>query len=301
MATTEGQFEHDNVSFYTKTWTPEGPTKAKLIFIHGFSDHINRYNDFFPRLAKHGIQVLGWDQRGWGRTAKKPSDKGLTGPTSLVLADMAAFIEDKLPSDAPVFLMGHSMGGGQVLTLAGEARYRPLVGQLRGIVLDSPFIGFTKGEEPNVLKVALGRLAARVFPRQQLVHLIPPEHLSRREDVVASIREDPLCHNTGTLEGLASLLDRTGALQSGAVKLSREVRSVLLAHGTRDLTCSYDRAAEYLAAQTHVEDRTFKSYEGAYHQLHADLCEDEFTVDLVAWIMERCDSGEQVGKIDSKL
>ncbi|KHO00921.1 uncharacterized protein MAM_01699 [Metarhizium album ARSEF 1941] len=289
----EGQFQHGNASFYSKTWTPVGPIKAKLIFVHGFSEHINRYNEFFPKLAEKGIQVFGWDQRGWGRSVVVPAQKGLTGPTSQVIADVAAFLKDKLPakddgSAPPLFVMGHSMGGGEVLTLAGDSQYAEIVGQVRGWLLECPFVGFPAGEEPSILKVFAGRLVGRLLPKQQLKHVVPPEYLSRDEAVVQSVRDDPLCHNTGTLEGLASLLDRTALLSSGRVRLGKHVRSVLLTHGTEDRACSYDAAVRFLTQQDGVDDKTTKSYDGAYHQLHADHCKDEFTNDVVEWVLERC-------------
>ncbi|KAM0255309.1 hypothetical protein ACHAQJ_005899 [Trichoderma viride] len=294
MTTTEGQFKVGDASFYTKTWTPTDSVVAKVIFVHGFSEHINRYNDFFPKLAEHGIQVFAWDQRGWGRSVTKPAEKGLTGPTSRVVADVAAFIQDKLPSDVPVFVMGHSMGGGEVLTLAGDAQHKQLVGQIRGWILEAPFIGFSPAEVPSSLKVFVGRLVGRLLPRQQLKHVVPPEHLSRDPEVVESIRNDALCHNIGTLEGLASLLDRTAVLASGEIKLGADVQSLFLTHGTGDLTCSYDAAIKFLNDQTAVGDKEAKSYEGGYHQLHADLCRDEFTKDVVDWILKR-------SKIEPKL
>lgn len=214
-----------------------------------------------------------------------------------MVADVAAFIQDKLASgggDAPVFVMGHSMGGGEVLTLAGDAQHRQLVAQVRGWILEAPFIGFSKGEEPSVVKVVLGRLVGKLLPRQQLKHVVPPEHLSRDPEVVESIRNDELCHNTGTLEGLASLLDRTAALSSGRVKLGGDVHSLFLTHGTNDMTCSHDAAVKFVKEQEAVEDKEIKSYEGAYHQLHADHCKDEFTKDVVDWILKR-------SKIESKL
>src|SRR5436190_14502002 len=61
-----------------------GTPKARLVFIHGFSDHINAYGILFPTLATLGISTYGFDQRGWGRSVHSPSEKGLTGPTSLV-------------------------------------------------------------------------------------------------------------------------------------------------------------------------------------------------------------------------
>lgn len=179
------------------------------------------------------------------------------------------------------------MGGGEILTLAGDVKYAHLVGQVRGWILESPFIGFPAGEEPNCFKVYAGRLAARVLPHQQLKHVVPPEYLSRDEAVVQAVRDDPLCHNTGTLEGLASLLDRTALLSSGQVRLGKQVRSVLLAHGTADRTCSHDAAVAFLQQQHDVDDKTTKSYQGAYHQLHTDYCKDEFAQDVISWILKR--------------
>src|SRR5215469_8379904 len=100
-----------------------GTPIARLVFIHGFSDHINAYGILFPTLATLGISTYGFDQRGWGRSVHSPSEKGLTGPTPLILSDTTSFIKSVLASSSPdddrkntpLFLMGHSMGGAQVL------------------------------------------------------------------------------------------------------------------------------------------------------------------------------------------
>lgn len=79
-----------------------------MIMFHGFNDHIDRYYGFFPYLAERGIAVHGLDQRGWGRSARTSAEQGKTGPTTRVLADMEAFIRSHLPSDVPIFVLGHS-------------------------------------------------------------------------------------------------------------------------------------------------------------------------------------------------
>jgi acylglycerol lipase len=61
----------------------------------------NAYGLLFPTLASHGIEVYGFDQRGWGRSVEKASEKGLSGPTSLILSDIASFIKTLLPSKVP--------------------------------------------------------------------------------------------------------------------------------------------------------------------------------------------------------
>lgn len=280
---------------------PEDPTPcvAKLVFVHGFSDHVDRYYDFFPSLARAGIAVYGFDQRGWGRSVRKPSEKGLTGPTTQVLAEVAAFIESVLPPAStgaeaaaapPVFVMGHSMGGGEVLTLASTPAYEGrVVSRVRGWLLEAPFIGFAEDERPSALKVAAGRLAGRLLPRMHLVNEIPPAHLTRDPAVRQSLAEDGLCHNTGTLEGLAGMLDRTGDLSAGRLRLSERVQSLWLGHGDVDKATSYEASREWYERQGQIRDRTFKTYEGGEHQLHADLCRDEFYGDVREWILQRCD------------
>lgn len=185
------------------------------------------------------------------------------------------------------------MGGGEVCTLMGDKQYEDLVGNVRGWLLECPFIGFTAGEEPSAIKVALGRFVGKLLPKRQLKHVVPPEYLSRDPSVVESVRNDPLCHNTGTLEGLAAMLDRSVMLMTGSLPALPCVRSLWLAHGTDDKTCSYDAAMKWLGEQEAVQDKEGKSYEGAYHQLHADHCKEEYARDLVAWVLQR--SGETDG------
>ncbi|KAK3685018.1 Alpha/Beta hydrolase protein [Podospora appendiculata] len=297
----EGTFNVGGKDLFTKTWLPSGALKAKLIFVHGFSDHVDRYYTFFPSLAARGIAVYGFDQRGWGRSVTKPSERGLTGPTTQVTADLAAFIKPHLPaspSDPPVFVLGHSMGGGEALTLACDPKYEDaVVRHVRGWLLESPFIGFAPEEQPSALKVYAGRMAGRLFPRHQMYHQLHPANLSRDPAVAKSLGEDPLLHNTGTLEGLAGLIDRTEALSSGVARpRGTAVRSLWMGHGTVDKATSFAASKRYFDEFTGaVQDKAFKSYEGWYHQLHADgPCSDEFYKDVGDWILARVE-GERAG------
>lgn len=192
--------------------------------------------------------------------------------------------------------MGHSMGGGEVLTLCSDPAYEDLVAQIRGWLLESPYIAFPPSEEPSSIKVAIGRLASKVLPHFQLYNPLPPEYLSRDPAVVKSVKEDKLCHNTGTLEGLAALLDRTEALHHGRVNLSKTVKSLYMAHGTADRTTSYDASKMWYERQT-IEDGRFRPYEGCYHQLHSDLCKEEFYKDVSDWILARCGAKDEAAKL----
>lgn len=303
----EGTFDVGGKSLYTKSWVPKSAPKAKVVFFHGYSDHVGRYQAMSEALARRGIAVYGFDQRGWGRSVAKPSEKGLTGPTSQVVADMAAFVKQHLPAsaaDPPVFVLGHSMGGGQALMLACDPAYQDdVVRPVRGWLLESPFIGFAPENNPGSLKVMVSRVVARVMPHRQMLNRLPPETLSQDPAVVKSIAEDELMHNTGTLEGLSGLLDRVTSLSSGAVRpTGTALRSLWVGHGTLDKATDFDSSKRYFEKYCDaVPDKEFKVYEGWFHQLHADgPHSEEYFNDVAEWILARCGE-DDAAKPDSKL
>lgn len=181
-----------------------------------------------------------------------------------------------------------------MLTLACDPQYEDVVSQVRGWVLESPFIAFPKGFEPSFLKVFFGRLAGKLLPHMKLDNPIPPENVTRDPDVVQSLKDDKLLHGSGTLEGLAGLLDRTAALESPESKLSKNVKSLWLGCGTDDKGVSYDACKKWFERQTQLKDKEFKTYEGWSHQLHADLPDnrDVFSKDVADFILARLDGAK---------
>jgi acylglycerol lipase len=220
-----------------------------------------------------------------------------------VIADVASFVRSHLPSSIPVFVMGHSMGGGEAIMLASDPTYEDLASSIRGWILESPFIGFPKGFEPGTITVFLGRLAGKIFPHLSRQSALPPRNLTRDPEVVQSLQKDELLHDYGTLEGLSGMLDRTSALSGGHTKLNKGVRSIWCGHGTEDKGTSYEASRTWMEQQTQVQDKEFKSYDGWYHQLHADLPDNRhiFANDVGDWILARLGSENSQQSPASKL
>lgn len=296
----------DGHSLYTKTWSPSTPPKAILIFIHGFSDHSNFYGILFPTLAAQHIKVYACDQRGWGRSVRSPKEKGLTGGTKQVVSDMTEFIrhvfEEEGEDAPPVFLMGHSMGGAQVLyytTSSGGPQ--DVLGRMRGFLCESPLVALHESARPSKITVALGRLAGRVLPARQMVNKLDPSKLCRDEDVARAYEEDSLCHDTGTLEGLAGMLDRAAELEGDKVVVKEGVGEggktrLWVGFGTGDRVLS-EVACRAWFERTKVEDKEYRVYEGWYHKLHAEPGEDKVTFanDVARWILDRSGPVEALG------
>ena len=219
---------------------------------------------------------------------QKPAEKGLTGPTTQVLADISSFIEAHLPAKAPLFLMGHSMGGGEILQYAarGPAGVRK---NIVGYLASAPLIAVADGSKPLKITVVAGRLAAKLFPHAQMVQKLDGEYLCRDKQVVQDWENDPLCHNTGTLEGLAGMLDRGDELDTG--KVMPEDCKLWLGHGNADRVTSFG-ASERFMGRLRTTDKEFRVYDGCYHVLHAEPGEDRvmFANDVGNWILARAAS-----------
>ncbi|KAK5123336.1 hypothetical protein LTR85_002767 [Meristemomyces frigidus] len=290
----------DGHELYTKTWKPASTIKARTVLVHGFSDHCNNFEPLATLLAQQDIAVYGFDQRGWGRSVHTPAEKGRSGPTGQVMDDVTAFIKHVLAESegtgSPLFVMGHSMGGAQVLLYA--ARYCPsdVVSKIRGFLVEAPFVALHPDSKPWKITVIFGRLAGKLLPHMHMVNRLDPTKLCRDPDVCKALENDPLCHDTGTLEGLAGMLDRANTLETGSVVLG-EGRGeggktrLWVGHGTADGVCDYAACRKwYESAQ--VEDKEMQVYEGWYHVLHKEPGEDKvrFAQDVANWVLARCDN-----------
>lgn len=265
---------------------------------------LGSFTDGFPDFS---LSLFLISNSGWGRSVATPKDRGRTGPTALVLADMHSFLVSVAAAattdNVPLFLMGHSMGGAQVLYYilhadspfnVAEASRCP---RLSGVMASSPLIALHPSSRPGAFTVTMGRLAGRMLPNFQRHTALDPKLMSRDERVCADWAADELCHDTGTLEGLAGMLDRGIWLESlsgsDETEISRlrsaDLPPVWLGHGTGDLVTDY-AASERFAATLGSKIATFQPYPGGYHKLHADTpdVKQKFASDVAHWILGKC-------------
>ena len=95
-----------------RTWEWGDPTKPPVLLIHGGWDHGRMWDGLAPRIAnelnRHAVAV---DVRGHGDSGRLPE----AGPSwPMFILDMAQICQRLGP---PVILVGHSFGGGLVLSI----------------------------------------------------------------------------------------------------------------------------------------------------------------------------------------
>jgi pimeloyl-ACP methyl ester carboxylesterase len=91
------------------------PQPVTIIFCHGYT--LNQDCWHFQRAALARHRLVFWDQRDHGR-----SGRSAAGAASIerLGADLDLVIRAAAPGDIPVVLVGHSMGGMTIMTLAGQ-------------------------------------------------------------------------------------------------------------------------------------------------------------------------------------
>ncbi|ORY21097.1 Alpha/Beta hydrolase protein [Naematelia encephala] len=314
----------EDTPFYTLRWSPasEKP-KAYILFIHGFSEHIARYDSLFRRLASapYYLHITAFDQRGHGRTSHAPlsaespevkewkaqgkavtigkSTKRKTGGWAKVLPDIEWFVireQEYIKQQGgggKLFLWGFSMGGGQVLAFVTRPQKPPseeTVAFLSGLIAGGPMIRQTT--PASVLQLKVGSIAASIGLGNMLIPApVGWDFLSQNKESNERAKNDPFCEPVGSLRGLADMLNGGASLDSqSAYNHFPSDLPLLVYHGGGDKICD-PAAARRFAEGAAAKDKTFKEFPGAYHEVHNELepTPSELASLVGNWVLTRVD------------
>jgi alpha-beta hydrolase superfamily lysophospholipase len=244
-----------------RRWPADDPARL-VVLVHGYGEHIGRYEHVARALVARGSEVVGPDHVGHGRSA---GEQALVHDFEPVVDDVRAVVE-ALRGDLPVVMVGHSMGG------LIATRYAQRHGaDLAGLVLSGPAVGLTP--------VMRGWLAAPQPPSEPIDVAV----LSRDTAVGEAYAADPLVWHGGwkrpTLEALVAA-DTAIAAGPGFGELP-----LLYVHGADDQLVPVELArpvVERLAGP----DSELHVIGGARHEVFNEL-EKAATIELVADFAER--------------
>jgi pimeloyl-ACP methyl ester carboxylesterase len=104
-----------NLKYHVRVWGEPGPGKVPLVMVHGWMDVAASWQ-FVVDCFAHDHYVIAPDWRGYGLT-ESPAADNYWFPD--YLADLDFLLDHYLP-DAPVNLVGHSMGGNIAMLYAGS-------------------------------------------------------------------------------------------------------------------------------------------------------------------------------------
>lgn len=257
---------------HLKCWAPPGPAKAVVMLIHGYAEHLGRYEHVAARMTAAGYAVYAVDHWGHG------SSDGVPGfvPAFSVYLDGVEALLARVRSDhprAPRFLVGHSMGG---LIVASFLLRHPQ--EFAGAVLSGAAI--KPAEAPSAATILLSRVLSTLAPRMGVIQLDPTQ-VSRDAKVVAAYLADPLVYKgrVGARLG-AQMLAAMGDVQANAARIALPL---LLMHGQCDGLAA-PSGSQFLYDRVRSTDKTLKLYEGLYHEIFNEPEKQAVLDDLVGWL-----------------
>jgi len=275
----------DGIDLYLHRWEA-APSFAKplarIALVHGLAEHARRYEALALRLNAAGIELIAMDLRGHG---KSPGERVWINSFDEYLLDTDALLtaaKTTAPSDVPLLLMGHSMGGAIAALYAAE-RLADSGSKLAGLILSSAALKMP-ASAPR-WKLAMGGTISRFMPRFPAM-TIDPAALSRANGVVEANRRDPLVHHQAiparTVAQIAEAMARIEAKRA-SIKLP-----LFVFHGTQDALTNPDGSREF-EAHAGSTDKTLLMLEGSYHETLNDLDRDRVIKALIDWTLVRAD------------
>ena len=265
----------DGVELRTYEWPAAGAPRAHLLLVHGIAEHAGRYRHVGTQLAKAGITVHAYDQRGFGRSGGHRAYVDRWPQFHDDLEDRLAEVRSAA-GGLPVVLYGHSMGGLIALGYALADPPRPLPDLL---VLSAPAID---AAVPG-WKRRLADILGTTMPRFAVANTFPKGGLSSDPAVETAYLADPLAvHRTTTRLGVSLFREQDRVKRALATGAPLPVTTYVL-HGADDPIVP-EWASRSLEGRENVTRRV---YEGLHHETHNEPNGALVIEDTIAWILSR--------------
>jgi alpha-beta hydrolase superfamily lysophospholipase len=273
-----GSFEGvGRIRIATRTWRPEVGAAGIVVLIHGFNSHSGYFTWAAEQFVEAGLAVYALDHRGRGRSE---GDRFYVEKFSDWLADVDTLVGIARSENphAPLFLLGHSVGGVIASSYALEHQ-----DEIAGLICES--WAYDVGLPIFLQKIFEG--ISLIFPYLPL-YTLKNEIFSRDPEVVGRMNADPLLAKERQPARTAS------EVLKAAARLKRDLARlnvpVFVIHGTADKATRW-QGSQYFYDHVASEDKTLRLYEGAYHDLLNDLGKEGVMADILGWVNERIPKG----------
>jgi acylglycerol lipase len=265
--------------------------KAVVFFVHGLGEHCKRsaYTHLFKEYGKVGIAVLALDMRGFGRTGRRSGRLGKSDGFKQNIQDVDLIIDKFNPfKPLPLFVQGHSLGGGTALRYAFENQSKVM-----GCIACSPMIEAViapsvKGQDSNVFQKAIMGLVTNKLLQQVILTLpFDANVISRDPEAIRDFKEDPFNHTKVNILLLKEMFE------NGQFLLEQASKSFSIpfygVHGTDDGLTAHDSTAKFVDLIPSI-DKTFISFLDHKHELHNEIGKTLIIQSYIQWILTRVSS-----------
>ena len=249
---------------HAQSWSGEYEPSHVVVLVHGYGEHIGRYDHVAAALVEEGAVVYGLDHMGHG---KSEGARAILSDVDDVVADVDQLVDvaDAAEPTIPLVMIGHSMGG------LIATRYAQTHGdKLAALVLSGPAIGRADGLE--------ALLAMDEIPDVPL----DPTVLSRDESVGDAYVADPLVwHGSFQRPMLEAMLRANHAVNAAG---SIGDLPLLWVHGADDQLVPLENSQAGFDTIKGSGEAKAIAYPGAKHEIFNEINQAEVLADVASFI-----------------
>lgn len=244
-----------------------------LILVHGFAEHMGRYEDVAQLLSNIGFDVWAFDARGHGlsegRCGAMPSDEALMDDLTEVFNHIA-----RLTGASPV-VVAHSMGGLVAALAVASQKIKPAA-----LVLSSPALRVKMSFSQSLL-LKIGLMAFKDTPFK--AGAVDPNVLSHNPAVGVAYMQDKLVHRQISPR-MAHFIRHGGErLMNGLADFGVPT---LLMYGGDDRIVDASGSDDLAECCKKMD---VKKYDGAFHEIfnESEPMRSVILTDLTDWLKKR--------------
>ena len=265
----------DGLTLHVQTWQPLDAPLAHVILLHSLGEYSGYYHDVATYLYQEDYSCYIPDLRGHGHST---GQRGHVEQFQDYLQDikiLITYLQEEVAA-APIFLIGHSIGG--VIALMYALAHQQ---DIAAVVASSPALQMQM-QIPG-WRILLANLMARFAPKFTLHNHLNPKLLSHQAHITKTYRNDPLMHNHFTARWAVEYMKAATWLMDEARQLAVPV--LILQGGS-------DKVTDPAASRTFfdrlgLEDKYYIEYETMYHDLLHEVDATSVLGDIESWLIPR--------------
>ncbi|MFL6699416.1 MAG: alpha/beta hydrolase [Vitreoscilla sp.] len=270
----------DGLALHLRVWPAAHSGRGVVVLVHGLGEHIDRYDHVAQRLNGLGLDVVGYDHRGHGRS---PGQRGGMPADESLCADLGRVLYAARQGFAgPLVLVGHSLGGliagrfvAEGLQPKPAAWWRPV----DALVMSSPALD----PGTNAVQKLLLAVVAPMLPNLAVNNGLKVDWVSRSPAVVKAYEADALVHDRIT--GRVGLfVARQGPAVIAAAPHWTTPTLLMWAGADR---CVSPAGSAAFAAAARREVVTVREWPGLFHEIFNEPEQDDVLQAMADWLAVR--------------
>lgn len=273
----------DGTPLYFRFW--QAPAKAPdasapvLVLLHGLGAHTGWFIDMGNELNARGVSVYMPDHRGFGRSE---GARGHVADWRIYPRDTAAFLDEvqRRAPGAPLFVLGHSMGGRFALYVAADDA-KSKRNRLAGLILVNPWV-----TEVSTMPVGkqVGILLGGMRKSDKIVdYNYDVNGMTANPDAHQLLRSDP----NWVRQQSASFLYQVGLRMRGALlKQAKAALCPTLVLQADDDKVLVVRRTRKMYDVLGARDKTYKTYPGFAHDFEFEPGRAVLDEDIALWCFD---------------